>query len=216
MNLAQMILVSFLAAPLMGAGQVAVQPSSPAEPTAVPFAAPPLIGTWTNHAPPFTFLFGNHIDTHQQTIPLPNGGLIGFLYITYTGETTASGLPVAKHPDENTPASEIVIGWVLRAKPGKAVFVHHDMDHPLWLVESRTEIPQPGGFSHFHWLGGPEHAHELVMEQEYSGYFLELTALKKFAFDHGGEQIPVSPGLDLATHLNIVASFPMGCGGHGG
>ncbi|HEU0204692.1 MAG TPA: hypothetical protein VFR86_30130, partial [Burkholderiaceae bacterium] len=33
---------------------------------------------WRNHAPPFTFLFGNEIDTHQQTRQTRDGGLFGF------------------------------------------------------------------------------------------------------------------------------------------
>ncbi len=34
---------------------------------------------WKNHAVPYTFKFGNHIDTHQQTKVSPNGELFGFL-----------------------------------------------------------------------------------------------------------------------------------------
>jgi hypothetical protein len=196
-----------------------VGPSLPAPATAQ-FTAVPGVGppppAWTNHGYPLTFLFGNHIDTHQQTMLLPNGNLVGYLYITYTGEFTPEGVPIAKHPDENTPPSEIVAGWALRGKPNTETFVFHDMDHPLWLVGSRADIPQPGGYSHFHWTGLPMHAHELMVDMMYPGYFLELTAIRRFAFEHGGQTTPVQPGLDLATHVNIVASFPMGCGGHGG
>lgn len=163
---------------------------------------------WTNHGFPFTFVFGNHIDSHQQTLLLPNGDLLGFLYITYTGEVTPTGLPVAKHPDSMTPAGERVVGWVLRGKPGHATFVHHMMDHPLWLVAQRADIPQPGGYSHMHWLGLPAMAGMLVEGDSFDGYFLELTAVRTFAFEHGGEKIPVYPGLDLRTHLNVVSSFP--------
>jgi hypothetical protein len=186
-------------------------PAAAPQLSAVPGAAPPP-PAWTNHGYPLTFLFGNHIDTHQQTMLLPSGNLAGYLYITFTGEFTPEGLPVAKHPDENTPPSEIVPGWILRGKPGSETFVYHDMDHPLWLVGSRADIPQPGGYAHFHWTGAPEHGHELMV-QEYPGYFLELTAIRRFAFEHEGQLTPVHPGLDLATHVNIVASFPMSCAG---
>ena len=162
---------------------------------------------WWNHAFPFKFLFGNHFDTHQQTRLLKSGDLFGFLYITFTGEFTPDGLPVAKHCDHNTPPDECVAGWILRGKPGQATFVFHHMDHPLWLVDSRADIPQPGAYSHFHWLGSPEMA-EGLMEGTKDGYFIELLAIKTFAFSHGGEQIPVTPGIDIATHVNIVTSFP--------
>lgn len=163
---------------------------------------------WRDHAFPFTFVFGNHIDSHQQTMLMPNGELFGFLYITYTGETTPSGLPVAKHPDDMTPAGQRVVGWILRGKPGRATFVYHQMDHPLWLVAQRADIPQPGGYSHMHWLGLPAMAGMLDAGDEFDGYFLELTAIRSFAFEHAGEKIPVYPGLDLRTHLNVVSSFP--------
>jgi hypothetical protein len=44
------------------------------------------------------------------------------------------------------------------------------------------------------------------------GYFLELMAIDKFAFEHGGERILVGPGIDIRTHLNILASVPADCG----
>lgn len=56
-------------------------------------------GFWNDHLKPFDFMFGNHIDTHQQTMVLPNGQLKGFLYIEFTGEYTEDGYPVATHTD---------------------------------------------------------------------------------------------------------------------
>jgi hypothetical protein len=58
----------------------------------------------------------------------------------------------------------------------------------------------------------------LMEEMSYEGYFLELTAKDTFVFKHGNEEILVTPGLDLATHLNIVSSFPLttGTGDNGG
>jgi len=40
------------------------------------------------------------------------------------------------------------------------------------------------------------------------GYFLEIQATETFAFKHGGELIPVRPGTDNRTHLNLVTSVP--------
>ena len=55
------------------------------------------------HKAPRAFLFGNHIDTHQETeLVLSKNGtpehLSGFFYVIYTGEIdAASGLPIARH-----------------------------------------------------------------------------------------------------------------------
>jgi hypothetical protein len=49
--------------------------------------------------PPLDFLFGNHIDTHQQTHLLNNGDLRGNFYIIFTGDIDMdSNLPIARHP----------------------------------------------------------------------------------------------------------------------
>ena len=39
------------------------------------------------------------------------------------------------------------------------------------------------------------------------GWFIELRAIREFAFEHGGEVTPVSPGLDSRTHMNIVTNY---------
>ncbi|MDH3526067.1 MAG: hypothetical protein OEM43_00970 [Gammaproteobacteria bacterium] len=39
------------------------------------------------------------------------------------------------------------------------------------------------------------------------GWFMELKAVKAFAFQHGGEVIPIHPGDDLRSHLNIVTNY---------
>jgi hypothetical protein len=143
-----------------------------------------------NHASPYDFLFGNHIDTHQQTRVQQNGDLSGYLYIFFTGATSPEGLPVAEHCGDTTPANECVVGWILRGKPGNATFVFHGDDHPIWLVAGRSDIPQPGAYAHFHWLGDPLEAADLE-ERIYEGYFIELQAVKSFAFLHAEETIPV-------------------------
>ena len=163
---------------------------------------------WKNHAFPYDFRFENHIDTHQQTRVQQNGDLFGFLYITFTGEITPEGLPVAEHCHADTAPQACEVGWTLRGKPGNATFVFHQNDHPIWLVASRSDIPQPGAYAHFHWLDGPMDAEGLSPGQNFPGYFIELQAIRSFAFLHAGERIPVHPGLDISTHVNIVASFP--------
>jgi hypothetical protein len=167
---------------------------------------------WLDHAPPFDFLFGNHFDTHQQTRETVDGDLAGFLYVTFTGEVTPDGFPVAQHCTEMTPPSECVVGWILSGKPGTATFLYHTMDHPVWLAESRNDIPQPGGYGFFQWVGEPHGPEMLTPGDAYDGYFLELQAVDTFAFRHAGEDLLVRPGLDLRTHLNIVTSTVMSGG----
>ncbi|MGD8616471.1 MAG: hypothetical protein PVI91_12520, partial [Gammaproteobacteria bacterium] len=38
---------------------------------------------WHDHAYPYTFLFGNHIDTHQETRLNKDGSLDGFFYVVH-------------------------------------------------------------------------------------------------------------------------------------
>jgi hypothetical protein len=169
---------------------------------------------WRDHAPPYDFRFGNDIDTHQQSRETQDGGLAGFLYVHYTGETTAEGLPLAHHADCAT--MPCAVGWTIDARPMGATFLYHvEGDHPVWLVD-RADIPQPGAYAHFHWLGGGSPAAGDTL----AGYVLQLRAIASFCFVHhhdgnGGDGscrghggVAVAPGIDIATHLNIVASFP--------
>ena len=56
---------------------------------------------WSDHAAPLDFEFGNEIDGHQQSQLRRNGELAGFLYVRFTGVTTADGYRVASHVDCN-------------------------------------------------------------------------------------------------------------------
>jgi hypothetical protein len=169
---------------------------------------------WRSHATPFAFLFGNDIDGHQQTRLRNDASLSGYLYVHFTGVVTNDGYPVATHVDCN--ASTCTAGWMLDAQPASATFLYQvDDDHPVFLV-SRGAIPQPGAFAHFHWLGSMPPAQSAA-----SGYLLQLTAMDTFCFIHHGADgaqssktcrdnggVAVNPGIDIATHLNIVTSFP--------
>jgi hypothetical protein len=171
---------------------------------------------WNNHAAPFNFLFGNDIDGHQQT-RLAEGNLFGFFYIKFTGATTSDGYRVATHVNCNT-TSGCTVGWLLEGKPGQGIFLYEAQnDHEVFLV-SRGDIPEPGAYAHFHWLGSLPSA-----GQSSNGYFLQLLAVDKFCFfhmlpasinpgvtceDNGG--VAVNLGIDIATHVNIVTSFPSG------
>jgi hypothetical protein len=168
---------------------------------------------WDDHGGELSFLFDNHFDMHQQSHITEAGRLEGFLYIHFSGVTTADGLPIASHADCN--AQDCSVGWKMAGEPREAEFAYHVMpDHPVFLIE-RSEIPQPGAYSHFHRRG-------LDMESSGAGYVLELYAVQPFCFIHENPEgadpeqtcqqnggVPVSPGFDVATHLNLVTSLPV-------
>jgi hypothetical protein len=249
---------------------------------AMALALPALTGAVGNnalHLPPNDFLMGNHIDSHMENKLAADGSLKGRLYVYYTGEIDeASGLPVARHPrgagEHNEECGfdpiQCVVGWRVRAVPAEAVFVSHSGvngdDHPIWLINTRNGIPQPGSYTHFHWitskssderwdqvpdacdvrmagmLEGDVLTGDLVLLDNDEnpaftwqdskvhvgggaenlacpGWLLELTAIREFAFQHGGEKIAVSRGIDSSTHLNIATNYaivPEIEGGHAG
>lgn len=175
---------------------------------------------WNDHAAPYNFLFGNDFDSHQQTQQLANGSLSGYFYIIFTGVTTKDGYRVATHVDCNTTTS-CTVGWTLSAQPGTGAFLYQlGTDHPLFLV-NRQDIPEPGAYAHFHWL---DYAGSMPpVGVSVPGYFLQLTAVDTFCFIHdaatansatkkytcrqnGG--IAVNTGIDIATHVNIITSYP--------
>lgn len=186
-----------------------------------------------------TFLFGNHIDTHQATWLKTKNSLPkrvwGFFYIIFTGDTDpVSGLPIARHPrgaeqdEECFVDVDCKVGWIIKALPGEAKFLFHSgvngNDHPVWLV-NRTQIPQPGSYTHFHWITSTSNdprADTVPLECEVQragqleglaenttcpGWFMQITAIKKFAFEHGNEVVAVTPGQDNATHLNLLTNY---------
>lgn len=238
----------------------------------------PAAGNKVLHQPPYDFLMGNHIDTHLETKLQHDGSLKGRFYIYFTGDIDqASGLPVARHPRGAGEHSEecgvdpirCVVGWQVRALPAEAVFLYHSGvdgdDHPVWMINSRNGIPQPGSYLHFHWitslssdaradtvpvecdvamagmLEGQVVTGELTLDDGANppftwndavvhvgggaenlvcpGWLLQLRAIRSFAFEHGGEKISVTPGMDNSTHLNVVTNYaivPDIVGGHNG
>ena len=128
-----------------------------------------------------------------------------------------------------------VAGWLMKGVPAEAKFLYHigvnGDDHPVWMV-NRVDIPQPGSFTHFQWITynqdaptqttdtraetiplkcNQQNAGQLeavgAANQICPGWFLEIRAIRSFAFEHGGEIIPVYAGIDNATHLNIVTNY---------
>ncbi len=90
-------------------------------------------------------------------------------------------------------------------------------------------IPQPFIPSHAHWIssestdsraasvsaacdkpnaGQLESAAPTAVNEVCQGWFMELKAVHApFAFEHGGELIPIYPGEDLRSHLNIITNY---------
>lgn len=236
---------------------------------------------WSDHRPPYDFLFGNHIDTHLETKLNTDGTLSGFFYVVQLDQdgdglpdTSEDGRPIMRHCTEPGHYPNCQVGWLVKAAPCieevngcTAMFLYHQHDHPVWLIGPRLRtmdgdtflggrralIPQPGSPVHYHWLteGSDREmdgnitffpssiedlealfdvdievdprcnvntAGELETGVICPGYFLEIKALavggvyqaapgSEWLFHHGGENIPVSPGIDESTHTNFVTSY---------
>jgi hypothetical protein len=157
---------------------------------------------WRDHAPPFDFLFENHIDTHQQGKLTGQGKFKGFFYIKFTGDLTEDSVPIATHGNCPEIQDDCTVGWLLKGVPMQAKYLGHEMgQHPTWCVED-ADLPNEPGYSHFHWLNESSHADGLTVGEIYDGYLLKLNAIDTFFFDHHGGFL-VTPGIDLATHANI-------------
>lgn len=72
-----------------------------------------------------------------------------------------------------------------------------------------------GGYSHFHWLNEPDHANGLMVGDPDEGVLLRLTANETFFVDHHGGFL-IEPGIDAASHANIVPMCPDSEGGNPG
>lgn len=110
-------------------------------------------------------------------------------------------------------------------------------DHAIWMVNRAEEalapaqgmvIPQPGSYTHTHWItrtstdprsgtvldecdkqkaGQLEDQAPTAVNEVCQGWFLQIKAVKEFAFKHGGETIPIRPGIDNRSHLNTVMNY---------
>jgi hypothetical protein len=160
---------------------------------------------WKDHAAPYDYLFGNHIDTHQQSQVNGKDGeaqLEGFFYIKFTGEDV-DGVPEAMHGNCNAADVDCTVGWKLKGVAVQATLVDKPgHGHPIWCVDPK-DMPRARGYSHFHWEGAPEHAGKLPAGATYDGYLLKLTAQDRFFFKHHGGFL-VNPGIDTETHANVV------------
>lgn len=165
-------------------------------------AAVQLALPWSGHAAPFSFRFGNEIDTHQQSLMMSSKQLQGFLYIRYTGEVI-DGIPVAEHTNCEMVAQDCLSVWKFDGIPADGIYSGHNMDNhmPQFCLQP-SQVKR--GFSHFHWLGDPMMGMDFVVDQRYSGYVMRLVALETFYFRHHETVILVKAGLDPTSHLNIV------------
>lgn len=120
------------------------------------------------------------------------------------------------------------------------------------MLAGRNALPQPGSYTHFHWVSALSTderavAGEIPMPCDVAnaselegdvvggdltlgsttwegaevhvgggaenlvcpGWLLELKAVRSFAFEHGGGVMPVRPGVDNRTHLNVVINYAL-------
>jgi hypothetical protein len=169
-------------------------------------AAAQLAYPWKGHAEPYSFLFGNEFDTHQQSKAVGADQIQGFLYIHYTGETI-NGIPVAEHTNCDSLANNCRAGWKFQGSFTQGIYAGHNMQNhmPQFCVTADT-TQNRSGISHFHWLGEPMTDMDLVEGQTYPGYVMQLVALDTFYFHHHDTLILVETGIDQVSHQNITTS----------
>ena len=154
---------------------------------------------WRDHAAPFDFTFGNHIDTHQQAMQTGKSGLQGFLHITPGTMTNDDVVPIVTHGDCAANPANCTVGWNISGKANTATYCGHQSgEHPAWAIDP-GDMPRPRGYTHFHWLDVSPHHGGLTPGEDYDGYVLKLTAVDTFVFNHHGEFL-VTPGIDYETH----------------
>ena len=86
---------------------------------------------WSSHDAPYDYLFGNHIDTHQQSQLNGRDQLGGFFYIKYTGNEV-DGVPEAEHGDCDAAAVDCTVGWKLKGVAVQATLLEKPASgHPI-------------------------------------------------------------------------------------
>ncbi len=176
--------------------------------------------TWKNHAAPFSIMFGNLIDNHQQTRLLDNGRLQGYIYIQFTGEMI-DGVPAARRANCDDPALDCRVGWEVTGVPVDGAQLVQKGPR-LWDIPQEN-LPSDPEFVHFQWEGTPKKPCGLVISDDvsYSGYLFKRTAVTTFYWLGGNEDKEtgrlVTPGIDL--HSNLLGRWTGGGGqddGHSG
>ncbi len=159
---------------------------------------------WNDHAAPYTYLFGNHIDTHQQSQFMDGGQIQGYLYIRYTGQTI-NGVPVAEHSDCSMDPSSCLVGWQIQGVSAQATAVSFDSMGMAQFCASASTLRNISGYTHFHWIGDPMMDMDIQLNQPYTGYLLKLTARSTFYFNHHGSMFLVTPGVYTVSHAKVTA-----------
>jgi hypothetical protein len=159
---------------------------------------------WRDHAAPYTYLFGNHIDSHQQSETIDGGQIQGYLYIHYTGQTI-NGIPVAEHTDCSMDPTSCIVGWQIQGVSARATAVSMDSMGMAQFCASAFTLRSLNGYSHFHWIGDPMMDMDIQIGQAYTGYLLKLTARTTFYFNHHDSMVLVTPGVDTVSHANVTS-----------
>jgi hypothetical protein len=184
---------------------------------------------WSDHAPPYTFLFGNHIDTHLETKlevdGMDMGKLEGFFYVFFDQdgdgevEFTADGLPIARHCTMPEHYDRCQVAWVVEATPCiqeingcTAMFLYHQHDHPVWLIGPRLRTAMGGTFlggtrAEIPQPGAPGHFHWLTEGSE-DGHVLPST-LAELEAAYGVEiEVPEECNVAMASQLTSGVICP--------
>ncbi len=153
---------------------------------------------WKDHAAPYTYLFGNRMDQHQQSKEVGQDQLNGFLYISFTGklheDPELGSIPVAKHVDcANPPAREdgepmsCTVGWIMHGMRVQAKLLTYGSGPPTWCIDP-SDMPTQPGYTHFHWERAAEGSCSGLGQDcpAYDGYLIKLTARETFRFVHAG------------------------------
>ena len=137
---------------------------------------------WGDHTYPWDFLWDNGLDDTHEFKMLGNGGLVGFMYISFTEADSATG-------------GTDVVGWIVHGIPANA---HWSADDEMWVVSS-DDVPNQPGYVHWHPLGDEEDAQGL---ESAPGYFLKHTA--RLAFYFSPQERWVTQGIDFDFPNNYI------------
>jgi hypothetical protein len=153
---------------------------------------------WNDHAAPYTYLFDNRMDQHQQSKKVGQNQLNGFLYIAFTGkiheDPEQGSIPVAKHVDcANPPEREdgelmsCTVGWIMHGIHVQAKLLTYGSGPPTWCIDP-SDMPNQPGYTHFHWERAAAGSCSGLGKDcpAYDGYLIKLTARETFRFVHAG------------------------------
>lgn len=107
-------------------------------------------------------------------------------------------------------AEEYTDGTVPPSSPGMVIPQPFIPSHAHWLSDGSQDprSPATGSACDKNNAGQLQDAVPTAVNEVCQGWFMELKAVHEpFAFQHGGELIPIYPGADMRSHLNIITNY---------